>query len=83
MIAARSAVISANAPIPRTQSDARTVKIMGLAFVVIVCALFWMGIAILAGQVLGYTVSARGVLALGSAISLFLTLVCAPVMLRE
>lgn len=81
MIAARPAVLSVRASAV-SRADPLAVKAAGVAFVVIFSALFWMGVAAAAGYVMGYGVSAKALVALGSAVALFLTAVCAPVMLR-
>lgn len=80
MIAARPAVHTiqtADHPV-----DSRSFKAAGLALVAIVSALFWMGFIAAAGNALGYTVPVSALVAVGSAIALFLTAVCAPIMLR-
>lgn len=78
MIAARPA-ISVRAA---ARNDSLAYKSIGLAFVVIVSALFWMSFASLAGYVFGFAVSTMALTAFGTSVALFLTVVCAPIMLR-
>ena len=79
MIAARPA-ISVRAAAGRT--DALALKSIGLAFVVIFSALFWMSALSLASFVFGFTISTMALTAFGTAIAMFLAAVCAPIMLR-
>lgn len=83
MIAASQAI--ADTPTAKTahMNDSRAIKTAGLAFIAIVSALFWMAVAALAGPLLGFAVTAKSLLSIGSAVALFLTLVCAPILLRN
>lgn len=79
MIAARPAILVRAA----VRNDSLAYKSIGLAFVVIVSALFWMSFASLAGYVFGFAISTMALTAFGTAVALFLTAVCAPIMLRS
>lgn len=79
MIAARPAVsIRAIA----SRSDALALKTIGLAFVVIFSALFWMSFLSAASFVFGFSLSTMALTGFGGAVALFLAAVCAPIMLR-
>jgi hypothetical protein len=81
MIAARSVVQTIR---PAAHAvDSRLFKAAGLALVAIVSALFWMGFIAAAGHALGYAVPAGALVAVGGAIALFLSAVCAPIMLHS
>ena len=81
MIASRSAV-EVTATSAHASQD-RVFKAAGLAFAAIVPALFWMGILAAAGPAFGYTIAPAALMALGTAIAVFLAAVCAPIMLRS
>lgn len=81
MIAARSAADTISAATAR-RADDRVFKATGLAFAALVPALFWTGLIAAAGPLLGYAVPPAALMALGATIALFLTAVCAPIMLR-
>jgi ABC-type Fe3+-siderophore transport system permease subunit len=57
-------------------------KIAGVLFAAIVPALFWVAMIALIANVFGLTVTPMVLALTGSAISLFLAAVCAPLMLR-
>lgn len=80
MIVARSAADTISAA--ARSADDRMFKAAGLAFAALVPALFWTGVIAAAGPMLGYAVAPAALVALGASITLFLTAVCAPIILR-
>ena len=57
-------------------------KIAGIAFAALVPALFWVALLAGAASFFGVTFAASALVLTGTAITLFLTAVCAPVMLK-
>ncbi len=81
MLAARSAADTISDATAQPADD-RLFKAAGLAFAAVVPALFWVGVIATAGPTLGYTFPPAALMALGATIALFLTAVCAPIILR-
>jgi hypothetical protein len=57
-------------------------KIAGIAFAAVVPALFWVALFAGAASLAGVTVAASALVLPGAAVTLFLTAVCAPIMLK-
>lgn len=83
MIAARSAADTISPAAAARGYNDRAFKAAGLAFAAILPAMFWTVLAAAVAPVLGYAVAPAGLVALGCTIALFLTAVCAPIMLRS
>jgi hypothetical protein len=57
-------------------------KLAGIAVAALFPALFWTGLALGIGSLMGVTIAASTLIVSGSSIALFLGAVCAPIMLR-
>ena len=78
--------VASRLPFPATASLARRGdlphKLVGLMLAALLPALFWVAFTAAAASALGYAIAPSALTVLGSAISLFLASVCAPIMLR-
>ena len=62
--------------------DGRSFKVAGLAFAMLVPALFWVAVIAAVGHAVGFSMTASGLVIVGAAICLFIGTVCAPLMLK-
>lgn len=60
----------------------RANQYIGLAAASALPALFWVGVAAVAGPVMGISLSAQFLVGLGAAIALFVGIICAPIILK-
>ncbi len=81
MLAARSAADTIDNATAQPADD-RLFKAAGLAFAAVLPALFWVGVIAAAGPMVGFTLPPAALVALGGTIALFLSAVCAPIILR-